>query len=109
MTSIYFLLPAGVVSRWHRVDADEIWYFHDGASLALDIVGDGGRRQEVLDRPGASHSPQAVVPAGAWQSARSLGDWTLVGCAVAPGFEFSGFELAPPDWTPDDPESDGRS
>jgi uncharacterized protein len=101
-TAIYFLLAAGEVSHWHRVDAVEIWHWHAGAPLELSTCTDG--RMVTIGRLGANlaadEQPQAVVPAGAWQSARSLGDWTLVGCTVAPGFEFAGFELAPPGWSP---------
>lgn len=102
-TAIYFLLRAGETSHWHRVDAAEVWHFHAGSPLALDIAGEGeAPRRVVLGTDlDAGQRPQIVVPAGAWQSARSLGDWTLAGCTVAPGFEFSGFELAPPGWAPD--------
>jgi uncharacterized protein len=98
-TAIYFLLAAGERSHWHRIDAVEVWHWHAGAALALRI-GDG----TVTIRLGADlaggERPQAVVPAGAWQAAESLGAWTLVGCTVAPGFDFKGFELAPTDWAP---------
>jgi predicted cupin superfamily sugar epimerase len=95
-TAIYFLLAAGEVSRWHRVDAAEGWHWHAGASLVL-MIAEAGRRREVrlgTDLVGGER-PQTMVPAGAWQQAASLGAWTLVGCTVAPGFEFAGFELAP--------------
>lgn len=98
-TSIYFLLEAGERSRWHRVDAAEVWHWYAGAPLALAVSSDGhGANLSRLgqDLP-AGERPQHVVPAGQWQAARSLGAWTLVGCTVAPGFEFAGFELAPPD------------
>ncbi len=100
-TAIYFLLRDGEGSRWHRVDAAEVWHWYGGASLALSIV----ERARKLDvRLGvdlnAGECPQAVVPARAWQQARSLGAWTLVGCTVAPGFEFAGFEMAPPGFVP---------
>jgi hypothetical protein len=100
-TAIYFLLRAGEVSRWHRVDAVEVWHWHAGAPLALGLADDAGRRSIRLgpDLAGGER-PQAVVPAGAWQQAESLGAWTLVGCTVAPGFEFAGFELAPPGFEP---------
>jgi uncharacterized protein len=97
-TAIYFLLAAGERSHWHRVDAAEIWHFHAGAPLALEIEGLGVVTLGV--DLAAGQRPQAVVPTGAWQAARSLGDWTLVGCTVAPGFEFAGFELAPDDGSP---------
>jgi len=97
-TAIYFLLAAGERSHWHRVDAAEIWHFHAGAPLALEIEGQGVVTLGV--DLAAGQRPQAVVTTGAWQAARTLGDWTLVGCTVAPGFEFAGFELAPDDGPP---------
>jgi predicted cupin superfamily sugar epimerase len=94
-TAIYFLLRAGETSRWHRVDATEIWHWYAGAPLMLAVVHDG---QRIATRLGsdllAGEQPQAAVPAHAWQMAVSVGEWTLMGCTVAPGFEFSGFELA---------------
>jgi predicted cupin superfamily sugar epimerase len=107
-TAIYFLLRKGERSRWHRVDAAEAWHFYAGAPLLMRIADDGGRRSVRLGADlAAGERPQAVVPAGAWQTAESLGAWTLVGCTVAPGFEFSGFELAPPDLDPWDPPDGG--
>jgi predicted cupin superfamily sugar epimerase len=100
-TAIYFLLQAGEVSRWHRVDAAEVWHWYAGAPLLLTVA-DGAVRRDLrlgVDLA-AGESPQAVVPVHAWQQAQSLGAWTLVGCTVAPGFEFAGFELAPPDFEP---------
>ena len=89
-TLIYFLLRRGERSRWHRVDADEIWLWHAGAPLTLKI----GADQLILgDDIAAGELPHGVVPALTWQSAESQGDWTLVSCVVAPGFEFSGFEF----------------
>jgi predicted cupin superfamily sugar epimerase len=100
-TAIYFLLRAGEVSRWHKVDAAEVWHWYAGAPLALTLAGAEGRRDIRLGPElAAGERPQAVVPAGAWQQAASLGDWTLVGCTVAPGFQFAGFELAPPGFAP---------
>lgn len=100
-TAIYYLLARGERSHWHRVDAAEAWHWYAGAPLLLRIAA-GGRTQDI--HLGADLSagdrPQAIVPAGDWQAAESLGDWTLVGCTVAPGFEFAGFELAPRDWSP---------
>jgi predicted cupin superfamily sugar epimerase len=95
-TAIYFLLQAGEASRWHRVDAAEVWHYYKGAALELKIAEEGGPTQRfVLGADIArDERPQVVVPPRAWQSARSLGDFTLVGCTVAPGFEFSKFELA---------------
>ncbi len=100
-TSILFLLAAGERSHWHRVDASEIWLWHAGAPLRLGIAG-GAKRQEVrlgLDLA-AGEALQAVVPTGTWQDAESLGGWSLVSCVVAPAFEFAGFEMAPPEWSP---------
>jgi hypothetical protein len=88
-THIHFLLRAGEVSRWHRVDADELWQFAEGGPLELWRT-DGDRVvRSLLDAPGAT----AAVPAGAWQAARPRGDYALVGCTVAPAFEFRGFRL----------------
>lgn len=100
-TAVYYLLKEGEVSRWHRVDASEVWHWYAGSALELSINAEGEIRRHVLgaDLPSGDR-PQAVVPAHAWQSARSLGPWTLIGCTVAPGFEFSGFELAPEGWEP---------
>ncbi len=101
-TAILYLLKEGEVSHWHRVDAAEIWHWHAGAPLELRQAGKGVERttQELGNDIVGGQQPQIIVPSRAWQSARSLGDWTLVGCTVAPGFEFSGFDMAPPDWTP---------
>jgi predicted cupin superfamily sugar epimerase len=100
-TAIYFLLARGERSHWHRVDAVEIWHWHAGATLELEIAHDKGRERVKLGCDlAAGERPQGIVPAHAWQAAQSLGDWTLVGCTVAPGFEFKGFELAPPGWAP---------
>ena len=100
-TSIYFLLRGGEVSHWHRVDATEVWAYHAGAPLELSIW-EGGEVRRLRLGPDLlrGERPQGIVPAHAWQGARSLGDWTLVGCVVAPGFRFSGFELAPQGWEP---------
>jgi len=102
-TAIYFLLARGERSGWHRLDAVEVWHHYAGAPLALTIAPGAGAPVRSLRLGGdlaAGERPQAVVPARAWQAAESLGDWTLVGCTVAPGFEFAGFELAPPDFAP---------
>lgn len=104
-TAIYFLLRAGEISRWHRVDAAEVWHWYAGAPLALTVVDAAGRSEDRLGTNlVAGERPQVVVPAHAWQQAQSLGAWTLVGCTVAPGFEFAGFELAPPGFEPDGTE-----
>ena len=100
-TAIYFLLARGERSHWHRIDAVETWHYYAGAPLTLQISDDAGMRTLRLGADLArGELPQAIVPAHAWQAATSDGDWTLVGCTVAPGFEFAQFELAPPDWQP---------
>ena len=96
-TAIYFLLARGERSHWHRIDAAEVWHYYAGAPLTLEIADtDEGpiRRLRLGADFLAGECLQAVVPRLAWQAAQSLGDWTLVGCTVAPGFEFAGFELA---------------
>lgn len=102
LTSIYYLLAEGEESAWHRVvDACEVWNWHAGAALALSLAQDGGPAAIRLGSDfAAGELPQAVVPAGMWQRAETLGAWTLVGCVVAPAFSFSGFELAPKGWRP---------
>jgi predicted cupin superfamily sugar epimerase len=101
-TAIYFLLARGERSHWHRIDAVEMWHHYAGAPLILRIADDAGQRDVHLGPDlAAGEQPQAIVPARAWQAAESAGEWTLVGCTVAPGFEFSQFELAAPDWSPD--------
>ena len=85
-TAIFYLLPAGSWSTWHRVRSDEVWHHYDGAGLRLHRLGLGEAR---LDR----ETPQAVVPAGVWQAAEPAGGAVLCGCTVAPGFEFEDFEL----------------
>jgi predicted cupin superfamily sugar epimerase len=100
-TSILFMLAAGEHSAWHRVDAAEIWAWHAGAAMRLQIADDTGRRTVVLGPDlAAGQQLQAVVPAGAWQAARPKDGWSLVGCIVAPAFSFAGFELAPAGFTP---------
>jgi uncharacterized protein len=90
-TAIYFLLREGERSKRHRVDADEMWFWHAGAPLELTI----NEARVTLGADLANDQrPQAIVPAHQWQAAQSLGAWTLVSCVVAPGFEFSGFEMA---------------
>ncbi|MFM1814489.1 MAG: hypothetical protein RLZ98_1184 [Pseudomonadota bacterium] len=101
-TAIYYLLQAGEVSNWHTVDAPEIWHWHAGAPLELSIAAPSASIRTNLLGPDVESGaePQIVVPAGHWQSAVSLGEYSLVGCTVAPGFEFSGFHLAPVGFTP---------
>ena len=97
-TCIYFLLQAGEVSHWHRVDAVEVWHFYAGAPIVLSLAETeaGPAREHILGADLLNgQAPQLIVPEQHWQSARSLGDWTLVGCTVSPGFQFEGFELAP--------------
>jgi len=97
-----FSAARGERSHWHRIDAAEIWHWYAGAVLELEIAHEDRQRERV--RLGgdlrAAERPQAIVPAHAWQAARTLGDWTLCGCTVAPGFEFAKFELAPKGWEP---------
>jgi len=100
-TAIYYLLRKGERSHWHRIDAAEVWHWYAGDALELSLS--DGRRIEthllgaLLDK---GEHPQIVVPKSVWQSARSLGRYSLMGCTVAPAFTFEGFEMAPPDWAP---------
>ncbi len=96
-TCIYFLLKAGEVSHWHKVDAAEIWLYHSGAPLVLSISAtDTGPAVDHMLCPDLDRGmPQRIVPPHHWQAARSTGDWTLVSCTVSPGFQFDGFTLAP--------------
>jgi predicted cupin superfamily sugar epimerase len=96
-TLIYYLLERGDRSAWHRVDSAEVWHWYAGASLELRV----GKAALTLGNDfAAGQRPQGIVPRGEWQSAQSLGEWTLVGCTVAPGFEFEHFEMAPKDFRP---------
>jgi uncharacterized protein len=95
-TAIYFLLARGERSHWHRIDAVEVWHYYAGAPLILPIAHTVRLGPDVA----GGERPQAIVPADAWQAAEGTGDWTLVGCTVAPGFEFAKFELAPKGWEP---------
>ncbi|MDK1375152.1 MULTISPECIES: cupin domain-containing protein [unclassified Sinorhizobium] len=102
-TAIYYLLEKGERSHWHRVrDAAEIWHYYAGAPLELSIAAPGKPASRLRLGPDLlkGERPQYVVPANWWQSAAPLGDWTLAGCTVAPGFDFSAFEMAAPDWRP---------
>jgi predicted cupin superfamily sugar epimerase len=104
-TAIYYLLRAGETSRWHRVDAAEVWHFYAGDPLEL-LLSPGGvavEHQVLGPDLAKGERPQLVVPARVWQSAKPLGAFALVGCTVAPGFEFKGFEMAPSGWTPGPP------
>ena len=102
-SAILYLLAAGDRSHWHRVDAAEVWQWSGGEALELRVWAEGDPTVTV-HRLGPAITgadvAQAVVPAGAWQSAEPLGAWTLVGCIVTPAFEYTGFELAAPDWAP---------
>jgi uncharacterized protein len=101
-TAIYFLLKAGERSHWHEVDAVEIWHWYAGAPLALAISENGLTSRTLTLGPDllGGQRPQGIVPPHAWQAARSLGAWTLVGCTVSPSFDFGGFRLAPVGWEP---------
>ncbi|MEM9475605.1 MAG: cupin domain-containing protein [Pseudomonadota bacterium] len=97
-TCIYFLLKAGERSHWHRVDATEIWHYYAGAPLILSLseTEAGPATEHMLTPDLAQGAPQIIVPKHHWQATRTTGDYTLVGCTVSPGFQFEGFELAPP-------------
>jgi uncharacterized protein len=101
-SAILYLLEAGQRSHWHVVDAAEVWQWSAGDALELSVWTDGGAvaRHRLGGEVAAGDRPQVVVPAGAWQAARPLGPWTLVGCIVTPAFEFEGFRLAPDGWEP---------
>ncbi len=101
-TAIYYLLGQGDRSHWHRVDAVEVWHHYAGAPLQLSLSPDGHAvtHHRLSGNVADGDRPQVVVPRRCWQSAVSLGAWTLAGCTVAPGFVFSGFEMAPPDFAP---------
>jgi predicted cupin superfamily sugar epimerase len=101
-TAIYYLLKAGERSHWHRVDAAETWHWYAGGPLDLELSPDGSLLE--VHRLGidlaSGERPQVTVPAGHWQAAATAGAFTLVGCTVAPGFEFAGFEMAEKGWSP---------
>jgi len=102
-TAIYYLLRAGERSHWHRVDATEIWHWYAGDPLRLSIAAQEDDEPTHMtlgpDIP-AGERPQGIVQKDEWQAAEPLGAWTLVGCTVAPGFDFAGFEIAKSDWQP---------
>lgn len=102
-SAILYLLGASERSHWHRLDTDEVWQYAAGEPMELRCWTPGDAAVTVHRLAGDMSTGsviQAVVPVGAWQTARPLGAWSLVGCMVAPAFEFSGWELAPPDWEP---------
>ena len=102
-TAIFYLLERGQVSAWHRVkDASEVWHHYAGGPLKLSLAAPGQAARVQVLGPDifAGQTPQVVVPADWWQSAEPLGDWTLVGCTVAPAFEFASFEMATEGWAP---------
>ncbi len=102
-TAIYFLIARGERSHWHKVDVAELWHHYAGAPLTLQTASaEQGPTVRMTLGPDLVNGerPQAIVPAGVWQAVESMGDWTLAGCTVAPGFEFAGFELAPKGWSP---------
>ena len=94
ITTIYFMLAAGEFSRWHRVESDEIWHYHEGDAIELLLFDDRGSRRLRLGPVARETNPTVVVPAGTWQAARSTGAYTLCACTVGPGFEFADFSLA---------------
>lgn len=95
LTTIYYLLEQDEISRWHVVDADEVWHFYAGAPLELCIYYPPTHQlsRRVLGSPVDDHDSVAVVAAGSWQAARGTGSYSLMGCTVGPGFEFSGFRF----------------
>lgn len=101
-TAIYYLLKAGEHSHWHRVDAAEVWHWYAGGPLVITTSPNGhdAQAQRLGTNLAAGERPQIVVPANHWQTAEPLGRWTLVGCTVAPGFDFAGFYMAEADWRP---------
>ena len=101
-TAIYYLLEAGEVSEWHRCDASEIWHYYAGAPMVITISANGhdAAARHLGPNLSTGQRPQILVPSNHWQSATSLGAWTLAGCTVSPGFEFAGFEMAPENWRP---------
>lgn len=101
-TAIYYLLEAGERSHWHRIDTTELWHFYTGAPLELLTSADGKAVERRTLGPGLAdgEEPQLLVVPHHWQSAASLGDWSLVGCTVSPAFEFEHLEMAPSDWQP---------
>jgi len=105
-TAIYFLLEAHQQSHWHRVDADEHWFWHAGAPLVLSIAAEGGLAEQLLlgNDILSGQRPQAFVPANHWQAAEPQDGWVLVSCTVVPAFDFSGFTLAPDGWSPTKPQ-----
>ena len=104
LSVIYYLLQAGEISAWHRVDMDEAWAWHAGGPLALSIAspeGAGTQATHLGPDLRSGQTPHAIVPASHWQTAETLGAWTLVSCMVGPAFQFDAFELAPDDWKPE--------
>jgi uncharacterized protein len=102
-TAIYFLLEAGQRSHWHKVDADELWLWHAGSPLDLLIAGEETTAIRTIGLGGdvtRGYAPHCLVPANRWQSTEARSGWALVSCVVVPGFQFEGFELAPPGWMP---------
>jgi predicted cupin superfamily sugar epimerase len=110
LTSIYFLLVAGQRSQWHRVRSDEVWHFYEGDALEVVWTADGEESETaVLSSGVAGARPVCVVPAGHWQAARPLGEYALVGCTVAPGFDFEDFEMGRDTITESEPRSSQSS
>jgi predicted cupin superfamily sugar epimerase len=97
LTSIYFMLAAGEHSRWHRVQSDEVWHYHEGDAIELLLFDQRGLRRMRLGPVSRETRPTIIVPAGTWQAARSTGAYTLGACTVGPGFDFADFALAV-DW-----------
>lgn len=104
LTSILYLLDAGMLGRWHRIDATELWCWQGGGEVELEVHEPGAELVRAHLGPGSGQSLQAIVPPYAWQRARASNSWCLVGCIVAPAFRFEGFEMAPADWEPGSPD-----
>ncbi|KAF1940721.1 cupin family protein [Clathrospora elynae] len=106
-TAIYYLLEGSAgASYWHRLlDAVEIWHYYSGAPMRLELSWNNGTATQSRILGGdifRNQTPQVVIEKGQWQSATSLGNWTLVGTTVAPGFSENGYELPAPGWEPID-------
>ena len=102
LSVIYFLLRYDEHSHWHKVDATECWFWHAGSPLVLTISPDGHDASSINLGPNIliGQKPQFIVQKNWWQTAVSVGEWSLVSCAVSPAFRFAGFELAEENWRP---------
>ena len=92
-TSIYFLLQKGEISAFHRILSDELWYFHDGDPLEIFVIDEQGKLSRHLVGLTDEALPQVVIPHECWFASRTLGEYSLLGCNVAPGFDFQDFVM----------------